>query len=128
MIHLIYSDKYKFLKSKLNHKIMFRVILFISLILLMTSCQNEISTSNISEKKVSNAVELNDAIANASAGDNIILTNGVWKDIQINFTGKGTKTNPILLRAEKPGEVFLEGKSCLKLCRWFIFSKWIYSN
>ena len=103
-------------KSKLNHKIMFRNILFISLIFLMAACQNETSTSsNTAGKKVSNAAELNDAITNASAGDNIILTNGVWKDVQINFTGKGTKAKPITLRAETPGEVFMEGQSCLKL-------------
>ncbi len=95
---------------------MFRNILFISLIFLMAACQNETSTSsNTAGKKVSNAAELNDAIANASAGDNIILTNGVWKDVQINFTGKGTKAKPITLRAETPGEVFMEGQSCLKL-------------
>lgn len=94
---------------------MFRNILFISLIFLMAACQNEKSSSNTVGKKVSNAVELNDAISNAKAGDNIILTNGVWKDIQINFTGKGTEANPISLLAETPGEVFIEGQSCLKL-------------
>lgn len=94
---------------------MYKNILFISFIFLMVSCQNGTTTSNISGKKVSNATELNDAIANAVAGDNIILTNGVWKDVQINFTGNGTEAKPISLRAETPGEVFLEGKSCLKL-------------
>ena len=94
---------------------MYKNILFISIILLMVSCQDETSSTNISGKKVSNATELNDAIANASAGDNIILTNGVWTDVQINFTGKGTKAKPISLRAETPGKVFMEGKSCLKL-------------
>ncbi len=94
---------------------MFRKILFFSLILLMVSCQNETSTSNISEKKVSDPSELKNAIANATAGDNIILTNGIWKDVQINFTGKGTEAKPISLQAETPGQVFIEGKSCLKL-------------
>ena len=94
---------------------MFRNLLFISLIFLMTACQNETSTTNLSGKKVSNDTELNEAIANAIAGDNIILANGIWKDVQINFTGKGTEANPISLRAETPGKVFMEGQSCLKL-------------
>ncbi|MFK8009584.1 MAG: chondroitinase-B domain-containing protein [Saprospiraceae bacterium] len=98
---------------------MFKNILFISLIFLLASCQNETSTStnssNLSGKKVSNAAELKDAIANATPGDNIILTNGVWTDVQINFTGKGTEAKPISLRAETPGKVFIEGQSCLKL-------------
>ncbi len=94
---------------------MFRNLLLISLIFLITSCQNETSTTNFSEKKVSNASELKDAIANATAGDNIILTNGTWTDVQINFIGKGTEAKPISLRAETPGKVFIEGQSCLKL-------------
>jgi len=94
---------------------MFRNIVFISFIFLIASCQNGITTPNISGKKVSNATELNNAIANAEAGDNIILTNGIWKDVQINFTGHGTETQPISLLAETPGKVFIEGKSCLKL-------------
>jgi poly(beta-D-mannuronate) lyase len=78
---------------------------------LMASCQQE----NSSGKKVSNAAELNDAIANATAGDNIILSDGIWTDIQINFIGKGTESKPISLRAETPGKVFIEGVSCLKI-------------
>ncbi len=94
---------------------MFKNLLIISLVLFLTACQNNTSTVNISGKKVSNAAELENAIANAVAGDNIILSNGVWKDVQINFTGQGTEAKPISLRAETPGQVFIEGQSCLKL-------------
>jgi poly(beta-D-mannuronate) lyase len=90
-------------------------LILVSLIFLMTACQNDTSSTNVSGEKVSNAAELKTAIANASAGDNIILSNGVWKDVQINFIGKGTKGNPITLRAETPGQVFMEGQSCLKM-------------
>lgn len=59
--------------------------------------------------------ELNEAIKNCQAGDHIILANGVWKDVQIEFYGKGTKEKPIVLRAETKGEVTIEGESSLKL-------------
>jgi len=65
--------------------------------------------------KVANAEELKTAIQNAVPGTEIVLANGVWKDIQIKFFGKGTKEAPIVLRAETPGKVSIEGLSDLKL-------------
>ena len=65
--------------------------------------------------KVKNLAELRSAIKSSSAGDNIILANGTWKDAEIKFYGKGTKENPIVLKAETPGKVFIEGVSNLKL-------------
>ena len=44
----------------------------------------------------------------------LFLANGVWKDVQIKFRGKGTKDKPITLRAETAGEVTIEGESYLK--------------
>jgi poly(beta-D-mannuronate) lyase len=65
--------------------------------------------------KVSNQQELKAAIQEAKAGDEIVLANGVWKDVQIQFTGKGTQNAPIVMRAETSGKVFIEGVSDLKL-------------
>lgn len=65
--------------------------------------------------KVSNSTELQEAIAKAEAGDEIIMKNGVWKDIQIKFYGEGTEKSPITLRAETPGKVTIEGVSNLRL-------------
>jgi len=64
---------------------------------------------------VKSSLELGNAIEQASPGDEIVLANGVWKDVQIKFFGKGTKEQPITLRAETPGEVFIEGLSYLHL-------------
>ncbi|TVZ57312.1 poly(beta-D-mannuronate) lyase [Lutibacter sp. Hel_I_33_5] len=85
------------------------IIAFISL-LIFQSC-----TSQIEEILVSNIDELNQSIKDAEPGDNIVLKNGVWKDVKIKFTGKGTKGNPIKLKAETPGEVFIEGVSNLEI-------------
>jgi poly(beta-D-mannuronate) lyase len=64
--------------------------------------------------------ELQLAIDNVKAGDEIILKNGVWKDAQINFYGEGTAQQRITLRAETAGKVFLEGNSSLNLGGEFI--------
>jgi len=70
--------------------------------------------SNQNSLKVNNEEELHEAIANAKPGDEIVLANGVWKDVQIKFTGEGTEDKPIILRAETPGQVSFEGQSDLK--------------
>jgi len=67
-----------------------------------------------SAKIVSTTAELSDALKDVKAGDEIVLANGTYKDIEINFSGEGTEDNPIVLRAETLGEVFIEGKSNLK--------------
>lgn len=57
--------------------------------------------------------ELYEAIKNTKPGDVIVMKNGIWKDVEIVFTGQGTKENPIILRAETEGAVFIEGISNL---------------
>ncbi|MFD1294395.1 chondroitinase-B domain-containing protein [Lutibacter holmesii] len=88
---------------------MYKNLLVVSLFLLFISC-NEVSSNLINVK---NSEELNTAIKDAKPGDEIVLANGVWKDVEIVFTGKGTEESPITLRAETEGEVFIEGVSNL---------------
>ncbi|WP_298367475.1 chondroitinase-B domain-containing protein [uncultured Lutibacter sp.] len=89
---------------------MYKNIVIISFLLMFISC-NEVSTNL---KNVKNSDELNAAIKEAKPGDEIVLANGVWKDVEIEFIGKGTKDLPIVLKAETEGEVFIEGVSNLK--------------
>lgn len=79
-------------------------------VLLLFSCSNQ--TESLT---VNNIDELNQAISQATAGTEIVMANGVWKDAQIQFYGHGTAQQPITLRAETPGEVFIEGQSYLHL-------------
>lgn len=81
-------------------------------VLLLFSCGKK---SNIESTFVKDIDELNQAIAQISPGAEIILANGIWKDAQIKFYGMGTEKAPITLRAETPGEVFIEGQSFLHL-------------
>lgn len=76
--------------------------------------------------KVNNEEELKVAINNAVAGDEIVLVNGVWKDIQIKFYGKGTKEAPIVLRSETTGKVSIEGVSDLKLGGTYLEVRGLY--
>ncbi len=85
-----------------------------ALTFLFFSCQNNSSNISFSGTTVKNAAELQEAINNASEGDEIVLANGIWKDVEIKFKGKGTEDKPIKLRAETAGKVTIEGKSDLK--------------
>ena len=55
------------------------------------------------------------AVKAAKAGDKIVLANGVWKDVELVFTGEGTAENPITLTVEEKGKVTLEGQSNLRM-------------
>jgi poly(beta-D-mannuronate) lyase len=64
---------------------------------------------------VSNIDELNKAIKDAKPGDDIVLKDGTYKDVKIKFVGEGEKENPITLRAETSGKVYIEGVSNLAI-------------
>ncbi|MCI2228226.1 alginate lyase [Polaribacter sp. MSW13] len=87
-----------------------KLLFIIAFFLLVISCKNEESITLVKTE-----TELKEAIKKAKPGDNIVLKDGVWKDIEIEFFGEGTKEKPITLRAETAGEVFIEGVSNLKI-------------
>jgi poly(beta-D-mannuronate) lyase len=81
-------------------------------VLLLVSCGGNSNPETIYVKDIE---ELDNAIGQATPGDEIVLANGVWKDVRIKFFGMGTKDDPITLRAETPGNVHIEGESFLHL-------------
>ena len=85
-------------------------IFIFSLVILLVACKQQNKIYNI---KVTTIEELNVAIENSKPGDHLVLANGVWKDVEIKFNGQGTNENPIVLRAETEGKVFIEGLSNL---------------
>ncbi|MBT2162284.1 chondroitinase-B domain-containing protein [Zobellia barbeyronii] len=87
-------------------------LLILGITLLLFSCGEN---SNLQNVYVRDIPELQGALNKAMPGDNIVMANGVWKDVPIIFFGKGTKEQPINLRAETPGKVFIEGESYLHL-------------
>ena len=64
-------------------------------------------------RTAANASQLNAAIAASSPGDTIIMTNGTWTNVTINFNASATATQPVVLRAQTPGNVILNGSSSL---------------
>src|SRR4051812_1703141 len=51
---------------------------------------------------VSSAAEIAAALKTAKPGDVFVMTDGEWKDQAIDFAAKGTKDEPIELRAQTP--------------------------
>ena len=86
-----------------------KIFAYFIFIMLGVSCTSNISNDIL----VNDSNELKDAISNAKPGDNIVLANGVWKDVQIEFIAEGTEKDPITIKAETEGEVFIEGISNL---------------
>jgi len=80
-------------------------------VIAVLSCKNQPNDNSI---KVADNVALYEALKSIKPGGNIVLANGTYKDLQIKFRSKGTKENPITIKAETPGKVFIEGQSYLK--------------
>lgn len=78
------------------------------------------------ETLVNDIGEYNNAVSNAKPGDVITLANGIWKDAELIFKGKGTKDQPITLNVESKGKVSLEGKSSLKLAGEYLIVDGLY--
>ena len=87
------------------------IVTLLCFLFILSACGDN---ANMNTKKISTPEELEVAIKNARAGDNIVLANGIWKDVQIKFIGEGTENNPITIKAETAGKVFIEGVSDLK--------------
>lgn len=64
---------------------------------------------------VTNSEELRSALSEAKPGDDIVMANGKWENIQIKVTSSGTAGQAITLRAETPGQVLIQGESNLQL-------------
>lgn len=73
------------------------------------------SAVNGAEYYVSSADEIALAMQSAQPGDSLIMSNGVWTNQQISFAGFGESGSPITLRAETPGQVYLNGNSSLNI-------------
>ncbi len=101
---------------------MSKIFSLLSISILLITCSAEKGVEHF----VSDAAELNSAIERAQPGDKIIMKNGVWENVNIEFEGFGTEHNPILLRAETPGEVYIEGQSSLKLSGEYLIVDGLY--
>lgn len=59
--------------------------------------------------------ELYHAVAEAMPGDTLVLANGTWSDVQLEIKAGGTAERPLVIMAEREGEVIFTGNSFIKL-------------
>ncbi|MEM7282711.1 MAG: polysaccharide lyase 6 family protein, partial [Pseudomonadota bacterium] len=85
------------------------------LILLLASCGQPNETATKNSGTATNSDELTAAIATARPGDKVVMANGNWTDVEIEFKGEGTADKPITLTAEEPGQVIISGQSNLSM-------------
>jgi len=75
-----------------------------------------VGISQAEEFRVSPETDLKALCANVNAGDSIVVENGIWKDVELDFASlSGTEESPISIAAETPGEVIVSGKSTLRV-------------
>jgi poly(beta-D-mannuronate) lyase len=99
------------------------VVMLLGVMFLFMSCETNDPIRSVS---VSNAETLQQAIQAAQPGDEIVMEAGVWKDVQIQFVARGEANRPIILRAEEPGAVSLEGLSSLSLAGEYLIVDGLY--
>jgi len=75
---------------------------------------------------VSSAAEITNVMGQAQPGDTLTMTSGIWTDQHIIMIGNGTENNPILLRAETPGYVVLNGTSNLRIAGDYLVVDGLY--
>ena len=73
------------------------------------------SFSLAADHLVSNVAGFEAASGKLKPGDSLILASGTWKDARLQIHAEGTSENPVLVRAEKPGETVLTGDSRLSI-------------
>ena len=99
-------------------RIRFTGIKQVTLFLLLQSCFT--SSLIAAEYPVSSAQDIRVAMRTAEPGDVLIMKSGHWNNAQIEMSGQGTEAQPIILKAEHPGEVVLTGNSNLSVSGSYI--------
>ncbi|MEM7765247.1 MAG: polysaccharide lyase 6 family protein [Pseudomonadota bacterium] len=69
------------------------------------------------------------AVADATAGDTIVMANGVWEDVELVLRANGTADAPVTLTAQTPGKVIISGQSNLSLSgEYIVVSDLVFKN
>lgn len=65
--------------------------------------------------KARNIDEFHHFVALLTPGDTLTMANGIWRNVNLLFKAKGTANDTIVLQAETPGKVMIEGNSTLTI-------------
>ncbi|RPD38276.1 chondroitinase-B domain-containing protein [Chitinophaga barathri] len=82
-----------------------------------------LSSASATDRLVTNMTQLNSAVSASVAGDNIILQNGTWNNAAITFSGSGSSSNPITMKAQTPGGVTFTGNSTMNVTGTYLVVK-----
>lgn len=63
---------------------------------------------------VRNITQFNQVVPILKPGDTVILANGEWQDVELQFKANGTQDKPVTLKAQTPGKVIITGQSNLQ--------------
>ncbi len=77
-----------------------------------------------SRTQVTSAPDIN--FRSWGAGDTIVMKNGIWANQAISLKGTGTAAHPVVLEAETPGEVILNGSSKIGFSGEYIVVSGLY--
>lgn len=69
---------------------------------------------------------LQNVLEEASPGDTIYIKSGTYTNVQLRLEGYGTVEKPIVVMAQQPGSVFIEGISNLRLCGEYVEINGLY--
>jgi poly(beta-D-mannuronate) lyase len=90
----------------------YRYLLLFICVSSMSALVNSVAAK---EWKVKSLGEYKEALKAVKPGDDIVLANGNWQNVEILFKALGREDALITLRAETPGKVILSGQSNLRL-------------
>ena len=101
-------------------------MILILLIVVACSSTDDVVENKIEDTKpvnnviVSTISDLNHKIKSAKPSDTIILKNNTYKDVKLVLHAEGESNKPIVVKAETPGKVFIEGNSTLRIGGQFV--------
>jgi len=75
---------------------------------------------------VSNAKELKSAFSAAKPGDTIVMKDGIWHDVIIDFNATANSKASITLRAQTSGNVILNGNSMLTFSKPYLIVEGLF--
>lgn len=53
-------------------------------------------------------------------GETVVVKNGTYRDVELEWSANGTESSPVFVRAETPGGVIISGKSSLEIDGSFV--------
>ncbi|MBP5521277.1 MAG: poly(beta-D-mannuronate) lyase, partial [Bacteroidales bacterium] len=59
--------------------------------------------------------DIGKALQSADPGDTLVVHDGVWTDVDLRWEGRGEAARPVVVVAEHPGKVVIEGESSLHI-------------